>query len=117
MRLSTAATTGLLAISVTGALLTGTAGAAEQGSKATCLYPYVCVIKNNNIIGQFQDLTGGWQFLPSKPAAPLTVVNTRNSAVSIRWTTGTTACLPPSSTIGFITGQLDAVRISSSTTC
>ncbi|MGR6973726.1 hypothetical protein ACU639_29725 [Streptomyces cynarae] len=62
--------------------------------------------------------TSGWQALPSKPSAPLSVVNTRHDDVAyIRWVGGTTPCLPPRSTFNVSGGQLDAVRISSSATC
>lgn len=105
----------------TGALLAGgtvTARAADQSATATCSYPYVCFIKNGTVIGRFKDVTSGWQALPSKPSAPLSVVNTRHDDVAyIRWVGGTTACLPPQSTFSVSGGQLDAVRISSSATC
>ncbi|MFI6936829.1 hypothetical protein [Streptomyces sp. NPDC050287] len=108
-------------LAATGALLVGsaaTAQGAEQTAAATCSYPYVCFIKNGTIIGQFKDVTSSWQALPSKPAAPLTVVNTRHDDVAyIRWVGGTTACLVPNSTFNVTGGQLDAVRISSSATC
>ncbi|WP_254407503.1 hypothetical protein [Streptomyces sp. GMY02] len=97
---------------------TTTATAAQSGTTATCSYPYVCFIKNGTIIGRFQDVTSYWQALPSKPQAPLSVVNTRHDDVAyIRWTTGATACLPPQSTFNVTGGTLDAVRISSSSTC
>lgn len=112
---------GVTTLAVAGALLTGTtvaASAADRETTATCEYPYVCFIKNGNIIGHFQDVTSGWQALPSKPTAPITVVNTRHDDVAyIRWVGGTTACLVPQSTFTVTGGQLDAVRISSSATC
>jgi hypothetical protein len=108
-------------LAATGALLAGgtvTARAAEQSATATCSYPYVCFIKNGTVIGRFKDVTSGWQALPSKPSAPLSVVNTRHDDVAyIRWVGGSTACLPPQSTFNVSGGQLDAVRISSAATC
>ncbi|GAA0922362.1 hypothetical protein [Streptomyces thermoalcalitolerans] len=98
---------------VQGTLLRG-----EVTAAATCPYPYVCFIKNGSIIGRFKDVTSTWQPLPSKPSAPLTVVNTRHDDVAyIRWVNGATACLPPESAFDVTGGQLNAVRISSSSTC
>ncbi|MFF2964114.1 hypothetical protein ACFVT1_35695 [Streptomyces sp. NPDC057963] len=112
---------GIATLAITGAALMSTATVAsanEQGTTATCAYPYVCFIKNGSIIGQFQDVTSTWQALPSKPTAPLTVVNTRHDDVAyIRWVGGGTTCIPPQQSFGVTGGQLDAVRISSAATC
>ncbi|GDY54377.1 hypothetical protein SVIO_050000 [Streptomyces violaceusniger] len=68
---------------------------------ASCAYPYVCLFKDGVRIGQFQDVTSGFQSLPSKPtgtaSSPITVTNTRHDDVAyIRFNTGTTVCLPRS---------------------
>lgn len=121
MRMTTKLGAGAAALGMTGAALMAAAapaGAAGQGTDATCAYPYVCFIKNNSIIGQFKDVTSTWQALPSKPAGPLSVVNTRHDDVAyIRWVGGATTCIPPEGSFNVTGGQLDAVRISSAASC
>ncbi|MFI2671626.1 hypothetical protein ACWHAO_21155 [Streptomyces albidoflavus] len=109
------AVAGLLAASV------GPAAAAPAPAADTCPYPYVCLFKNGVRIGQFQDVTTGYQALPSRPtgtaASPLHVINTRNDDVAyLRWSTGSTVCLPPK-TENPVIGTLTDIRISSSATC
>ncbi|MEU7019339.1 hypothetical protein ABZ990_01585 [Streptomyces sp. NPDC046203] len=85
----------------------------------TCAYPYVCVIKNGTIIGQFQDVTSTWQNLPSQPSGPgLVIQNTRNDDTAyIRWTNGTTTCIPPKATFTVSSGTLTGIRIDSAASC
>ncbi|MEH6373953.1 hypothetical protein V7793_06325 [Streptomyces sp. KLMMK] len=94
------------------------ASPARAAAAPSCPYPYVCFIKNDKIIGKFQDVTSGWQPLPSKPSAPLAVVNTRHDdVVRVRFTNGSVDCIPPKTTNYITGGQLNAVRISSSSKC
>ncbi|MBQ0826602.1 hypothetical protein [Streptomyces tagetis] len=122
---SAVAAAGLLATSMgaaTAAPATVPAPAtAPAEAAATCPYPYVCLFKDGVRIGQFQDVTSGFQALPSKPtgtsASPIVVTNTRHDDVAyIRFANGTTVCLPPEYTTSF-TGTLTGIRISSSATC
>ncbi len=85
----------------------------------TCSYPYVCLFKNGTRIGQFQDVTSGFQDLPSRPSGPnLVVQNTRNDDVAyIRRANGITTCLPPRTSIGVVSGTLTGIRIDSRSTC
>ncbi|MFE6599804.1 hypothetical protein ACFU9O_13765 [Streptomyces albidoflavus] len=85
----------------------------------TCSYPYVCLFKNGTRIGQFQDVTSGFQDLPSRPSGPnLVVQNTRNDDVAyIRRANGITTCLPPKTSIGIVSGTLTGIRIDSRSTC
>ncbi|MYS23820.1 hypothetical protein GA0115240_156449 [Streptomyces sp. DvalAA-14] len=132
MRVTRALASGVLATAAVAAMTVGstaTASAAPQargsfitsGTVApavTCPYPYVCFIENGKIGGKFQDVTSTWQPLPSVPAAPITVVNSRHDDIAyIRWVGGTTACLPPETTFYVTGGSLNAVRIDSSATC
>ncbi|WP_165395481.1 hypothetical protein [Streptomyces albidoflavus] len=84
-----------------------------------CSYPYVCLFKNGTRIGQFQDVTSGFQDLPSRPSGPnLVVQNTRNDDVAyIRRANGITTCLPPKTSIGIVSGTLTGIRIDSRSTC
>ncbi|EFE71815.1 hypothetical protein [Streptomyces viridosporus] len=119
-----AVATGLLATSVGTAVATPTvptAAASPAQATASCAYPYVCLFKNGVKIGQFQDVTSGYQNLPSRPvgtsSSPIVVTNTRHDDVAyIRFSTGTTVCLPPEYTTS-LTGTLTGIRISSSATC
>ncbi len=85
----------------------------------TCSYPYVCLFKNGVKIGQFKDVTSTWQNLPSRPSGPnLVVQNTRNDDVAyIRWSGGSTACIPPKRSFTVSSGTLTGIRISSAATC
>ncbi|GAA0444942.1 hypothetical protein GCM10009544_04650 [Streptomyces stramineus] len=116
----------MLAMAVAGACFGVTASPAAASPAAaspaqaapSCPYPYVCFIKNDRIIGKFKDVTSDWQPLPSKPSAPLAVVNTRHDdVVRVRFTSGSVSCIPPKTTNHINGGQLNAVRISSSTRC
>ncbi|MEU6106855.1 hypothetical protein ACWEJ7_21300 [Streptomyces albidoflavus] len=110
------------ALSAAVGLLAASAGTAAAAPAAdTCPYPYVCLFKDGVRIGQFQDVTSGYQNLPSRPtgteSSKIHVVNTRNDDVAyIRWSGGSTACLPPKYDTYF-TGTLTGIRISSSATC
>lgn len=113
--------TGLLATSVGTAVAAPTAAAASAQATASCAYPYVCLFKDGVKIGQFQDVTSGYQSLPSRPvgtsSSPIVVTNTRHDDVAyIRFSTGTAVCLLPEYTTTF-TGTLTGIRISSSATC
>jgi hypothetical protein len=118
------AATGLLAVSVgtaAAAPASPASGAATARAAASCAYPYVCLFKDGVRIGQFQDVTSGFQSLPSRPTgtagSPVTVTNTRHDDVAyIRFSNGSTVCLPPEYTTNF-TGTLTGIRISSSATC
>ncbi|ESP98912.1 Hypothetical protein B591_12168 [Streptomyces sp. GBA 94-10 4N24] len=85
----------------------------------TCSYPYVCLFKNGTRIGQFQDVTSGFQNLPSRPSGPnLVVQNTRNDDVAyIRWSGGTVTCIPPKQSFTVSGGTLTGIRIDSRSTC
>ncbi|MFB7601095.1 hypothetical protein [Streptomyces sp. NPDC056160] len=114
-----AVATGLLATSVGAAVAAPTTAVAQ--ATASCAYPYVCLFKNGVRIGQFQDVTSGYQSLPSRPtgtnSSPITVTNTRHDDVAyIRYSTGSTSCIPPLQSSAF-TGTLTGIRISSSPTC
>ena len=119
-----AAAAGLLAASVGTAVAAPAAprtAAAPAQAAASCAYPYVCLFKDGAKIGQFQDVTSGFQSLPSRPtgtsSSPIVVTNTRHDDVAyIRFSTGTTVCLPPVYSTSF-TGVLTGIRISSSATC
>ncbi|MCO8305887.1 hypothetical protein NI939_24530 [Streptomyces sp. RKCA-744] len=119
-----AAATGILAASAGTAVAVPaapTTAAAPARAAASCAYPYVCLFKDGVRIGQFQDVTSGFQSLPSKPtgtaSSPITVTNTRHDDVAyIRYNTGTTVCIPPEYSTNF-TGTLTGIRISSSATC
>ncbi|MFD0497591.1 hypothetical protein [Streptomyces rhizosphaericus] len=92
-----AAAAGILAASAGTAV--AVPAAAPASAAASCAYPYVCLFKDGVRIGQFQDVTSGFQSLPSKPtgtaSSPITVTNTRHDDVAyIRFNTGTTVCLP-----------------------
>ncbi|MER5550673.1 hypothetical protein ABT001_03130 [Streptomyces sp. NPDC002793] len=117
--------TGLLATSVGTAVAAPssvhTAATAPAQTAVNCAYPYVCLFKNGSRIGQFQDVTSGFQSLPSRPvgtsSSPIVVTNTRHDDVAyIRYASGTTVCLPPEYTTS-LTGTLTGIRISSSATC
>ncbi|MFE2597367.1 hypothetical protein ACFXCZ_12835 [Streptomyces sp. NPDC059396] len=118
------AVTGFLAASVGTAVaapVAPTAATAPASAAASCAYPYVCLFKGGVKIGQFQDVTSGFQSLPSRPtgtaSSPITVTNTRHDDVAyIRFDNGTTVCLPPEYSTNF-TGTLTGIRISSSATC
>ena len=116
-----AAAVGLLAASVGTAVAAPRTAAAPAQAAASCAYPYVCLFKDGAKIGQFQDVTSGFQSLPSRPtgtsSSPIVVTNTRHDDVAyIRFSTGTTVCLPPVYSIDF-TRVLTGIRISSSATC
>ncbi|MFE0495201.1 hypothetical protein ACFW2M_10915 [Streptomyces albidoflavus] len=98
------------------------ASAPVRAAADTCSYPYVCLFKNGTRIGQFQDVTSGFQDLPSRPSRPsgpnLVVQNTRNDDVAyIRRANGITTCLPPRTSIGVVSGTLTGIRIDSRSTC
>ncbi|BDH70247.1 hypothetical protein MTP06_36960 [Streptomyces sp. PLM4] len=95
------------------------ASAPVRAAADTCSYPYVCLFKNGTRIGQFQDVTSGFQDLPSRPSGPnLVVQNTRNDDVAyIRRANGITTCLPPKTSIGIVSGTLTGIRIDSRSTC
>ncbi|RZD87051.1 hypothetical protein C0Q63_12525 [Streptomyces albidoflavus] len=95
------------------------APAPVRAAADTCSYPYVCLFKNGTRIGQFQDVTSGFQDLPSRPSGPnLVVQNTRNDDVAyIRRANGITTCLPPKTSIGIVSGTLTGIRIDSRSTC
>lgn len=95
------------------------ASAPVRAAADTCSYPYVCLFKNGTRIGQFQDVTSGFQDLPSRPSGPnLVVQNTRNDDVAyIRRANGITTCLPPKTSIGVVSGTLTGIRIDSRSTC
>lgn len=95
------------------------ASAPVRAAADTCSYPYVCLFKNGTRIGQFQDVTSGFQDLPSRPSGPnLVVQNTRNEDVAyIRRANGITTCLPPRTSIGVVSGTLTGIRIDSRSTC
>ncbi|WP_242588150.1 hypothetical protein [Streptomyces albidoflavus] len=96
-----------------------TASAPVRAAADTRSYPYVCLFKNGTRIGQFQDVTSGFQDLPSRPSGPnLVVQNTRNDDVAyIRRANGITTCLPPKTSIGIVSGTLTGIRIDSRSTC
>nr|WP_256968067.1 hypothetical protein [Streptomyces sp. CS227] len=83
------------------------------------LETYVCIFKNGTRIGQFQDVTSGYQNLPSRPSGPnLVVQNTRSDDVAyIRRASGVVTCLPPKTSIGIVSGTLTGIRIDSRSTC
>ncbi len=118
------------AVAMTLAMAGGVSVAAQTAASAsapapvraaadTCSYPYVCLFKNGTRIGQFQDVTSGFQDLPSRPSGPnLVVQNTRNDDVAyIRRANGITTCLPPKTSIGIVSGTLTGIRIDSRSTC
>ncbi|MFJ6214170.1 hypothetical protein ACIQGZ_12670 [Streptomyces sp. NPDC092296] len=111
---------GLLTLAATGALVTGTSTAASAAD--TCPYPYVCIMINGTIKGQFKEVTTGYQDLPSRPtgtsSSPVVVVNTRNDdTATIHFTSGSTTCIAPNKSFSVTGGTLDGIRISSSSTC
>lgn len=93
--------------------------ATVRAAADSCAYPYVCLFKNGVKIGQFKDVTSTWQNLPSRPSGPnLIIQNTRRDDVAyIRWSTGTTTCIPPQRSFTVSSGTLTGIRISSSATC
>ncbi len=103
----------------TAASASAPASAPVRAAADTCSYPYVCLFKNGTRIGQFQDVTSGFQDLPSRPSGPnLVVQNTRNDDVAyIRRANGITTCLPPKTSIGIVSGTLTGIRIDSRSTC
>ncbi|SCD32913.1 hypothetical protein GA0115250_10283 [Streptomyces sp. BvitLS-983] len=103
----------------TAAYASAPASAPVRAAADTCSYPYVCLFKNGTRIGQFQDVTSGFQDLPSRPSGPnLVVQNTRNDDVAyIRRANGITTCLPPKTSIGIVSGTLTGIRIDSRSTC
>ncbi|MYQ71235.1 hypothetical protein GTY78_09300 [Streptomyces sp. SID4934] len=103
----------------TAASASASAPAPVRAAADTCSYPYVCLFKNGTRIGQFQDVTSGFQDLPSRPSGPnLVVQNTRNDDVAyIRRANGITTCLPPKTSIGIVSGTLTGIRIDSRSTC
>lgn len=118
------------AVAMTLAMAGGVSVAAQTAASASapapvraaadiCSYPYVCLFKNGTRIGQFQDVTSGFQDLPSRPSGPnLVVQNTRNDDVAyIRRANGITTCLPPKTSIGIVSGTLTGIRIDSRSTC
>lgn len=117
------------AVAMTLAMAGGLSVAAQTAASAstsapvraadTCSHPYVCLFKNGTKIGQFQDVTSGFQNLPSRPSGPnLVVRNTRNDDVAyIRRANGITTCLPPKTGIGIVSGTLTGIRIDSRSTC
>lgn len=96
-------------------------GSAPVRAADTCSYPYVCLFKNGTKIGQFQDVTSGYQDLPSRPTGPnLVVQNTRNDDVAyIRRASGVVTCIPPKTSVNYgnNSGTLTGIRIDSRATC
>ncbi|MBQ0826601.1 hypothetical protein [Streptomyces tagetis] len=108
-----------LALGAAASLGTATASAAPATTTATCAYPYVCIqrISDGAIIGRFQDVTSGWQALPSQPSN-VNIINTRHDDVAyIRYANGSQACVTPNSTFTITGYVLTGIRISSSATC
>ncbi|MFB8414784.1 hypothetical protein ACFC63_04600 [Streptomyces albidoflavus] len=106
-------------LSVVAQTAASASGSAPVRAADTCSYPYVCLFKNGTRIGQFQDVTSGFQNLPSRPSGPnLVVQNTRNDDVAyIRWSGGGTACIPPKQSFNVSGGTLTGIRIDSRSTC
>lgn len=92
---------------------------AVRAAADTCSYPYVCIFKNGTRIGQFQDVTSGYQNLPSRPSGPnLTVQNTRNDDVAyVRLSSGSAICIAPQRAYTVNSGTLTGIRIDSRSTC
>ncbi|MFI6359997.1 hypothetical protein ACIBJF_47290 [Streptomyces sp. NPDC050743] len=126
MRLATkvAAPLGAAALAVTGTVtLASPASAAE-----TCPYPYVCFYDSSalespgtHIIGKFQVVTSGWQWLSGAKGAAF-VLNTRHDDVAyMHMTDGTVYCVLPGGSKNFDDDYpnriVDAIRISWSSTC
>jgi hypothetical protein len=97
----------------------GPVSAAPAGAAASCAYPYVCIqrLSDGAIIGRFQDVTSGFQSLPSRPSN-VNIINTRHDDVAyIRYSNGSQACVAPDSTFSITGYVLTGIRISSSSTC
>ncbi|MFB7270938.1 hypothetical protein [Streptomyces sp. NPDC056244] len=97
----------------------GPASAASAATTASCAYPYVCIqrLSDGAIIGRFQDVTSGFQSLPSRPSN-VNIINTRHDDVAyIRYANGSQACVAPDSTFSITGYVLTGIRISSSATC
>lgn len=109
--------TGLMAVSAGTAVAVPTSASILPRAAASCAYPYVCLFKDGLKIGQFQDVTTDWQPLPSQPSGTITITNTRlDDTAHIRFSTGSTICLPPEYTID-VAGPLTGIRISTAATC
>ncbi|MEU6389302.1 hypothetical protein [Streptomyces sp. NPDC046939] len=115
----TVAMAGGVSVAAQATAVAATGPSTVKTAAATCAYPYVCLFKNGVKIGQFQDVTSTWQNLPSRPSGPgLVIQNTRHDDVAyIRWSGGTTACIPPNSSFTVSSGTLTGIRISSAATC
>ncbi|MFE7122982.1 hypothetical protein [Streptomyces sp. NPDC057617] len=110
-----------IATAVLGTAVSLGAGPASAASATTasCAYPYVCIqrLSDGAIIGRFQDVTSGFQSLPSRPSN-VNIINTRHDDVAyIRYANGSQACVAPDSTFSITGYVLTGIRISSSATC
>ncbi|RKR89371.1 hypothetical protein BDK92_3715 [Micromonospora pisi] len=119
-------------VAALGAALFGIAGSLTVAQPAlafpTCPYPYVCFYAraeenapNNPIIGRFQSVTDGWQWLDGAYGADY-VVNTRNDDVAhFHMTDGRTYCVENNSSRSFENDEplryVDGIRISSNANC
>ncbi|MDN3056774.1 MULTISPECIES: hypothetical protein [Streptomyces] len=106
-------------LGTTVALGTGPVSAAPAATTASCAYPYVCIqrISDGVIIGRFQDVTSGYQDLPSRPSN-VTIINTRHDDVAyIRYANGSKSCVAPNDSLAISGYVLTGIRISSSATC
>ncbi|PRW64729.1 hypothetical protein [Actinopolyspora mortivallis] len=89
---------------------------AAPAQALSCPYPYVCLYDpdSGNRVGQFQDVTSGWQYITEDDYL---FKNTRNDDVVYFLTGGGDVfCIPPNQD-GWTQGSVKALRISWESEC
>lgn len=99
----------------------GVAGTAPaQAAPTDCPYPYVCFYKYGSKMGQYKDVTSGYQSV-GKSSSATSIYNSRNDdVVYVRYSDGLVRCAPPKAMLDlarYPAKSITGVRISWSPTC